>query len=289
MSIRKFNKEKIMLNKIRMFAQRRLTPTLVAVVALSISSAMLASAQATVTYYACNSKGALTEVSTTPPTCKSSDMLISWNQVGPMGPQGLKGDAGAVGPQGPQGLKGDTGAQGLQGDTGAVGPQGTQGLKGDTGAQGLQGDPGPTGPQGPQGLKGDTGTQGPKGDTGATGPQGPQGLKGDTGAQGPKGDTGATGAQGPAGFAGWFATVSPTTTLPKDATTTVTVWCSTGYKVLGGGYYSSDPHITVLASRPTGGYNDSGTEIWGWTSTFRNTDWFTAYTGSSYVVCAYEN
>ncbi len=146
--------------------------------------------------------------------------------VGPQGPQGEKGDTGAVGPQGPQGEKGDTGAvgsqgpQGEKGDTGAVGPQGPQGEKGDTGAvgpqgpQGEKGDTGAVGPQGPQGEKGDTGEIGPqgpqgeKGDTGAVGPQGPQGEKGDTGAVGPqgpqgeKGDTGAVGPQGPGGEKG---------------------------------------------------------------------------------------
>jgi hypothetical protein len=95
--------------------------------------------------------------------CKNNEVAIDWNQQGPQGLQGPKGDTGAQGP------KGDTGAQGLKGDTG---PQGLQGVKGETGPQGLQGlkgDTGPPGPQGPQGL------QGAKGDTGATGPQGPPG------------------------------------------------------------------------------------------------------------------
>jgi hypothetical protein len=48
----------------------------------------------------------------------------------------------SVGPVGPQGPKGDTGEQGPKGDTGEQGP------KGDTGEQG------PVGPQGPQGTPG---------------------------------------------------------------------------------------------------------------------------------------
>ncbi len=76
------------------------------------------------------------------------------------GPQGPKGDNGAVGPQGPKG------------DTGAIGPQGP---KGDTGARGATG---ATGSQGPKGDTGATGAQGPRGYTGATGPQGPQGPSG---------------------------------------------------------------------------------------------------------------
>jgi len=100
---------------------------------------------------------------------------ILHGEAGSKGPQGEKGETGAVGPQGPQGEKGETGA---------VGPQGPQGEKGETGA---------AGPQGPQGEKGETG---------AIGPQGPQGEKGETGAagpQGPQGEKGATGSVGPAG------------------------------------------------------------------------------------------
>jgi hypothetical protein len=165
--------------------------------------------------------------------------------VGPAGPQGSKGDAGAAGPQGPQGLKGDTGAtgpagpQGLKGDTGEAGPQGPQGLKGDRGAdgpQGLKGDTGPVGPQGPKGDAGAAGPQGPqgtKGDRGPAGPQGPQGVRGDNGEgcwyddktarincaggtwietsslKGPKGDTGAIGPQGPQGVKGNSGATGP--------------------------------------------------------------------------------
>jgi Collagen triple helix repeat (20 copies) len=69
----------------------------------------------------------------TPAHCTALESSIQWNQTGPQGPQGLKGDTGAQGPQG------------LKGDTGATGPQG---LKGDTGAQGPQGLTGPAGPAG---------------------------------------------------------------------------------------------------------------------------------------------
>ena len=72
------------------------------------------------------------------------------------GPQGPKGDTGAIGPQGPKGDTGNTGPQGPKGDTGDTGNTGPQGPKGDTGD---------TGPQGPKGDTGDTGPQGPKGDT----------------------------------------------------------------------------------------------------------------------------
>ena len=60
--------------------------------------------------------------------CNNNEAPLNWNQQGPQGPQGLKGDTG---PQGPQGLKGDTGTQGPQGpkgDTGPAGPAGASSL-----------------------------------------------------------------------------------------------------------------------------------------------------------------
>src|SRR5438874_1591795 len=92
------------------------------------------------TFRAClTSKGDLYSVVTglAPPACKQGDPVVSWNQVGPAGPQGAKGDAGPVGPAGPEGLKGATGPAGPQGATGAAGPQG------------VKGDQGPAGPAGP--------------------------------------------------------------------------------------------------------------------------------------------
>ena len=87
-------------------------------------------------------------------SCKKNEDALSWNQQGPAGAAGAKGD---------------TGAQGL------AGPAGPAGAKGDTGAQG------PAGPAGPAGAKGDTGPQGPAGPTGATGPIGATGATGATG------------------------------------------------------------------------------------------------------------
>ena len=122
------------------------------------ASSLLAGASSTPsTYYACLSGGALTKVGTKSPTCSAGAKVISWNQVGPAGPPGAKGDTGAAGP------RGEAGAQGLKGDTGASGSKGDAGVKGDTGAKG---------DIGPQGPKGDVGPQGPKGDIGQTGPSG---------------------------------------------------------------------------------------------------------------------
>jgi hypothetical protein len=71
--------------------------------------------------------------------CTHAETQISWNQSGPAGPVGPKGDTG------PQGPKGDTGPQG---------PQGEPGAKGDTGPQGPKGDTGPQGPAGADGVAG---------------------------------------------------------------------------------------------------------------------------------------
>ena len=72
-------------------------------------------------------------------TCLSSELPISWNQRGPAGPPGLKGDKGDVGPPGPQGLPGEKGDPG---------PQGPAGEKGEPGGAG------PVGPAGPAGVSG---------------------------------------------------------------------------------------------------------------------------------------
>jgi hypothetical protein len=52
-------------------------------------------------------------------TCPSGTTAISWNRVGPRGPQGVSG------PQGPTGQTGGTGPTGAKGDTGAQGPAGS--------------------------------------------------------------------------------------------------------------------------------------------------------------------
>jgi hypothetical protein len=109
-------------------------------------------------------------------SCTAKETAISWNQVGPQGPQGPQGP---VGPQGEQGLKGETGAKG------DLGPQGDPGPKGDPGPQGEKGAQGETGPPGPQGETGAIGPPGP------LGPQGLQGEKGETGPQGPRGPSDA--------------------------------------------------------------------------------------------------
>ncbi|MDU5009070.1 MAG: YadA-like family protein, partial [Haemophilus parainfluenzae] len=117
----------------------------------------------------------------------------TWNKIGNIkGPQGLKGEDGAVGPQGPKGEDGSVGPQGPKGEDGSVGPQGPKGEDGAVGPQGPKGEDGAVGPQGPKGEDGSVGPQGPKGEDGAVGPQGPKGEQGPQGAKGEPGKDGIT-------------------------------------------------------------------------------------------------
>jgi hypothetical protein len=58
-------------------------------------------------------------------TCPSGNTTLTWNQVGPRGPQGPAGPQGVAGAQGPAGPKGPTGSQGSAGIS-----VGTSGLRG---------------------------------------------------------------------------------------------------------------------------------------------------------------
>ena len=73
-----------------------------------------------------------------PPACKQGDTVVSWNQVGPVGPQGAKGDPGPAGPQGVKGDPGVAGPQGARGDPGPVGPAGAQGPQGPAGISNME-------------------------------------------------------------------------------------------------------------------------------------------------------
>lgn len=90
----------------------------------------------------------------------------------------------AVGPRGPAGDAGPAGADGERGPAGEPGPAGAPGERGPAGADGQPGADGAVGPPGPQGLQG---------------LQGIQGIQGERGPAGEDGADGAPGAQGPAG------------------------------------------------------------------------------------------
>lgn len=140
---------------------RVLVPALIAVLVLTVGSVAIAQGESSETFYACEGpKGDLSRISTEAPRCNGKQhSLVSWNQVGPMGP---------AGPGGEMGPQGETGAQGPQGNTGPQGATGPAGPQGDVGPQGETGATGATGPQGPQGNTGPQGPQGDQGDPGAT-------------------------------------------------------------------------------------------------------------------------
>lgn len=182
---------------------------------------------------------------------------VQWNQTGPQGLQGPKGDTGATGATGPKGdtgavgpagPKGDPGAEGVpgaagpQGLPGATGAQGPKGDTGEAGPQGLQGDTGATGatgPAGPQGEKGETGATGATGEAGPVGAVGPSGPTGPKGDKGDKGDTGATGAAGPAGPLGTLQTrrvLALTSLIQPRTSLSVEILCDPGEVALGGAW-----------------------------------------------------
>jgi hypothetical protein len=210
-----------------------------------------------VTYYAAVNKndGTMHVVAATY-KAKSNEYIISWNNVGPMGPQGLqgpagvqgvKGDAGATGTEWLTGENAPTSSQGRDGDlylttdgsvyvkaagtwsyfTSLKGAKGDAGAKGDTGLQGIQGekgDPGVAGKDGAQGPQGDIGPQGPvgkdgvPGEKGATGDIGPQGPPGPAGKDGAPGAKGDTGEVGPQGPQGPQGPEGPTGDPTADST-----------------------------------------------------------------------
>jgi hypothetical protein len=88
-----------------------------------------------------NASGLLRVVDPSTDSCRADETAITWNQTGPAGPQGPKGETGPQGPQGetgPQGPIGETGPQGPQGETGPQGPKGETGPQGPPGAVSLE-------------------------------------------------------------------------------------------------------------------------------------------------------
>jgi len=130
---------------------------------------------------------------------------------GEAGPQGPKGDDGAlglpgyipvkgvdyfdgaIGPQGPKGDDGYTPIKNVDYSDGAKGDQGERGFQGEIGPQGVKGDNGLQGERGLQGLPGTTPVKGVDYFDGATGPAGYTPIKGVDYFDGVKGDKGDPG------------------------------------------------------------------------------------------------
>jgi hypothetical protein len=204
-----------------------------------------------------------TQCNTTATDPMLKETSVSWDQIGPIGPQGPQGLQGPQGNTGPAGPQGASGPQGSQGPAGAQGPQGATGATGAAGATGPKGDTGLTGAQGAAGANGTNGTNGTNGSTiwnGSGAPSNTLGSNGDfymdttnhiiygpmasgvwpttgtplVGPAGPAGAQGPQGSQGPQG-----ATGAPGTTtsvifyasiggiINADGTTT-----GTGYTVV---------------------------------------------------------
>jgi hypothetical protein len=85
--------------------------------------------------HACYTKsgGSLRVIDSSVTSCGQNETALTWNNVGPRGPQGLPGPQGPVGPAGPQGPEGATGPAAPQGPAGPEGAQGPAGPSGDGG------------------------------------------------------------------------------------------------------------------------------------------------------------
>ena len=110
----------------------RWTAPLISSVATALVVASLAYAaipDGTGAYRGCYAKtgGALRVIDPAKEQCRSNEVLISWNAVGPAGPRGPQGDRGPAGPAGP------AGAAGAAGGVGPVGPAGPEGPRGPAG------------------------------------------------------------------------------------------------------------------------------------------------------------
>ncbi len=108
-------------------------------------------------------------------------------------------------------------------------------FKGDAG---IPGEPG--GPRGEPGETGAVGSKGDKGDTGKRGPTGPRGSKG------PEGDKGSAGDSGP--LEGWERVLE--SDLSERITKTLEAECTTPRVVVGGGFVTTIPNISVIDNFP---------------------------------------
>jgi formylglycine-generating enzyme required for sulfatase activity len=92
------------------------------------------------------------------PVCKTKEVLLSWNIVGPQGIPGLA--CWDLNGDGMQDAAEDVNLDGLWDAADCQGAQGEPGLPGEAGPAGPEG---PQGPQGEQGIQGETGPAGPAG------------------------------------------------------------------------------------------------------------------------------
>ncbi len=137
---------------------------------------------------------------------------------------------------------------------------------------------GQVGPQGPQGPKGDKGDKGDAGAHGEQGIQGLQGLPGIQGEKGEKGDPGTSEASPIGGFTGWEKVLNATSSASTDQT--ITASCSSGKKVIGGGYQVVS---STLLYYPLSSYPSADNA---WTATIHRSSGATDWTLNVYAICA---
>jgi hypothetical protein len=142
----------------------------------------------------------------------------------------------------------------------------------------------------PAGADGADGAEGAEGPPGAEGPAGPAGEDGaDSTVPGPQGEPGEPGAEGPAGADGvsgreQVSAASTSSSLGPGGIRTVTVTCSSGKQVLGGGASanSSDARLAIQRSSPA----PDGS---GWISTWGNTSptaTISSFIATAWAICA---
>lgn len=88
------------------------------VIAIALVSVTIGSAMGTSIIRACVDSLGRMRIITGSATCKSTEKLLTWNQQGPQGIQGVKGAQGIQGLRGLQGIQGPKGDQGIQGPPG---------------------------------------------------------------------------------------------------------------------------------------------------------------------------
>lgn len=152
-------------------------------------------------------------------------------------------------------------------------------LRGKNGEQGVPGEKGEQGPQGPIGLEGIEGPEGAQGPAGPVGSQGVLGLVGLTGQQGPPGPTVEAAKGALNGIAGWEILQSEDYTVEPGDRRTVTLSCSPGKILLGGGYNADQ-------CEDCSGINSHPSSIKSWKTTLLNKIGSQPANLKVYVICA---
>jgi hypothetical protein len=119
------------MNRLRTYLKR---PAVVAIVAAGlavvvvVSHASIPGPSGLISSCYVQGSGTVKIVDSSVTSCPDGQTLLTWNQVGPVGPAGPQGVPGKPGAQGPAGSQGPVGPQGLAGPQGPAGPLGPPGI-----------------------------------------------------------------------------------------------------------------------------------------------------------------